>query len=392
MYDFIIVGARCAGAATALFLAEQGYRILIMDQFEKPGPTLSTHIIGETDIYEKLGVHERMQASGIPAMTRMRIDLEGRVFESRITVTPRALSVRRELLDQWLFEELHRCPNVEIWTRTKAVTTLALKQRVIGVRFKHPNGKQDSVYGKVVIGADGRHSTIARSVRAELLMASRKHHLAVYYAYIRGLQSLPIPTVEWYWLDQGIMLCNPLDQGLHCVAIMQPEQRFREWGQHAAVPFMEQLRHIQTFVPRMNNAVIHGRVRGATSIESYVRKPYGDKWVLVGDAGAHLHPVSGTGIDNAVCTAEILANELVQFKKGACTWLEAMNTYMEQRDERIVPQYQNCLRTLERSMQALDAQSLQSLDVLCTFPGLVKELGHRATDIYSSLLEGPKHD
>ncbi|GIQ69336.1 FAD-dependent monooxygenase [Xylanibacillus composti] len=392
MYDFIIVGARCAGAATALLLAEHGFRILVMDQFAKPGPTLSTHIIGETEIYDKLRVHERMSSSGIPAMTRMRIDLEGRVFESGITVTSRALSVRRELLDQWLFEELGRFPNIEIWTRTKAVSTVSLKQRVIGVRFKHQSGRQDAVYGKVIIGADGRRSAIARAVQPARLLGSSENHLAVYYAYIRGLQPLPIPTVEWYWLDQGIMLCNPLDQGLHCIAVMLPEQQFREWGQAPAANFLKLLRKIATFAPRMDNAVIHGRLYGTAGIESYIRKPYGEKWALVGDAGAHLHPVSGTGIDNAVCSAAMLATELAKYRKGACTWQEAMQAYTRQRDERIIPQYHNCLRTLERSTQTIEAESLQTLGVLCTFPGLVKELGHRAPGIYSKLMEGPTYD
>lgn len=392
MYDFIVVGARCAGAATALFLAEQGFRILVIDQFARPGPTLSTHIIGETDIYDRLRVHERMKTSGIPAMTRMRIDLEGRVFESDIAVTSRALSVRRELLDRWLFEELKQFPNVEIWTRAKVVSTLALKQRVIGVRFRHASGRQESVYGKIVIGADGRHSAIARSVGPEHLMASRDHHLAMYFAYIRGLQPLPVPTVEWYWLDDGIMLCNPLDQDLHCVAMMLPEQKFREWGQAPADPFLNRLRQIRTFEPRMESVSIHGRVRGITGLESYIRKPYGNKWLLVGDAGAHLHPVSGSGIDNAVCTAEIAAKELTLYKKGERTWQEAMKAYTKQRDERLVPQYRNCLRTLSRTVHRVEEESLQTLDVLCTFPGLVKELGHRAQGIYSSLLEGPTHD
>jgi flavin-dependent dehydrogenase len=45
MYDAIIVGARCAGAPTAMLLARKGYRILLVDKATFPSDTISTHII-----------------------------------------------------------------------------------------------------------------------------------------------------------------------------------------------------------------------------------------------------------------------------------------------------------------------------------------------------------
>jgi flavin-dependent dehydrogenase len=322
----------------------------------------------------------------------MRIDLEGRVFESNITVTPRALSVRRELLDRWLMEEMARLPNVDIWLKTRIISTVRFKNRLIGVNYKRPNGEEASVYAKVVIGADGRHSVVASSVGAQATLQSEDHHLAVYYAYIRHLDPLPIPTVEWYWSHGEIVLCNPLDMELHCVAVMLTEHMFRQWGTDPVTHYMERLRQIQTLAPRMKKAQVFGKLRGVSKSISCIRQPYGDQWVLVGDAGANLHPVSGTGIDNAVCTAEILAGELCLYMQGAKTWEEAMSSYTKQRDERIVPQYHNCLRTLARAAQDVDAESLQTLDVLCTFPGLVKQMGHRSQSIYSRLMEGLTND
>ena len=44
-YDAIVVGARCAGAPTAMLLARQGHRVLLVDRATFPSDTLSTHVI-----------------------------------------------------------------------------------------------------------------------------------------------------------------------------------------------------------------------------------------------------------------------------------------------------------------------------------------------------------
>ena len=44
-YDAIIVGARCAGAPTAMLLARKGYRALVVDRASFPSDTISTHIL-----------------------------------------------------------------------------------------------------------------------------------------------------------------------------------------------------------------------------------------------------------------------------------------------------------------------------------------------------------
>ncbi|XOK62955.1 NAD(P)/FAD-dependent oxidoreductase [Paenibacillus elgii] len=387
MYDFIIVGARCAGAAIAYFLGKKGYRTLLIDRYTVPGPTLSTHILGETGVYERLGIARKMETSGIPALTRMRIDLEGRLFESDICVTPRALGVRRELLDRWLLDAACGLPEVNAKLSTQVIDLLEGEDGVCGVRCKLPDGSVETYKARAVIGADGRHSSVARRVGAETAMASDERHLGVYYAYVLHADPLPIPAVEWYWSETDIVLCNPIDGGRHCIAVMLPQETFRSWSGDPATKFVERLSRIRTLGPRLRYARLQGSVRGVDTLRSYVRKPFGPGWVLVGDAGAHLHPVSGVGIDNAVCSAEMLAEELDAYMRGERTWTEAMSAYTQRRDERIIPQYEACLKTLARAGQPIPEAHWPTLDVLCTFPGLVKELGGRAERIYTLLTE-----
>ena len=68
MYDAIIVGARCAGAPTAMLLARKGYRVLVVDRATFPSDTISTHIIWPhgAEIMDRWGLLDRLAATGCP--------------------------------------------------------------------------------------------------------------------------------------------------------------------------------------------------------------------------------------------------------------------------------------------------------------------------------------
>src|SRR3954468_1890582 len=68
-YDAIIVGARCAGAPTAMLLARKGYRVLLLDRARFPSDTLSTHVVQPlgVDALRRWGLLERLAATGCPA-------------------------------------------------------------------------------------------------------------------------------------------------------------------------------------------------------------------------------------------------------------------------------------------------------------------------------------
>src|SRR5690242_12236752 len=76
MYDAIIVGARCAGAPTAMLLARQGYRVLLVDRATFPSDTLSTHYIKTPGIahLQRWGLLDRVIASHCPPIATICFD------------------------------------------------------------------------------------------------------------------------------------------------------------------------------------------------------------------------------------------------------------------------------------------------------------------------------
>ena len=76
-HDVIVVGARVAGAATAMLLARSGLKVLVVDRARFPSDTLSTHQVQVPGIdrLRRWGLLDRI-ADGAPATVRVRLALQ----------------------------------------------------------------------------------------------------------------------------------------------------------------------------------------------------------------------------------------------------------------------------------------------------------------------------
>ena len=87
-YDAIVIGARCAGAPTAMLLARHGHRVLLVDRATFPSDTLSTHVIHAPGVaaLSRWGVLDQLVASGCPAIESYSYDFG--LFTIRGTARP----------------------------------------------------------------------------------------------------------------------------------------------------------------------------------------------------------------------------------------------------------------------------------------------------------------
>lgn len=112
MYDAIIVGARIAGGATAILLAQAGYQILLVDRATFPSNTLSSHFFWANAhrVFAKLGVLPQIEATGAPGLLRHRSESETRFIDAEFPPVDghrAARCVRRILLDKILVDAAH---------------------------------------------------------------------------------------------------------------------------------------------------------------------------------------------------------------------------------------------------------------------------------------------
>src|SRR5829696_7777641 len=222
MYDAIVVGARCAGAPTAMLLARSGHRVLLVDRAAFPSDTLSTHFIHQPGVacLDRWGVLPQIAGSGCPPILRYTLDVGP--FALRGTPPPAgavaaAYSVRRTVLDQALVAAA-AAAGAEIRERF-AVTSLVWEDgRVVGIRGRARGGPEVTERSRIVIGADGMGSLVARAVAAPVYDATPALTCAA-YTYWRGLE---IDGAELYPREGRMIVAAPTNDGQAVTIVFWP--------------------------------------------------------------------------------------------------------------------------------------------------------------------------
>lgn len=340
LYDVLIIGARVAGATLALLLGERGHRVLLIDRDHFPSDTLSTHYIHERNIpiLARIGVLEDIEAAGFRHLTRKRTCVGDCCFEGPAGPDgDYALAPRRDVLDAVLIEHAKRRGHVEFHERTHADSLVYDGETVTGASIIGPDGRRQEVHARVVVGADGKYSKVAKWVGAASL-----HEVPplrpVYYGYFSGVQPLPEPALELFFMPGSIGFLFPMQPGLDCLALeLHPEdfQRFRSDPQDA---FETRFRALPGMEPRLRGMRLEGKLKGCAGVPNVLRQAFGAGWALTGDAGCVKDPSTGLGIADAIQQSILLAGAL-DATLGGADWEPTMSAFQRQRDEALLPAF-----------------------------------------------------
>ena len=331
--DVVVVGARCAGAVTAMLLGRLGHRVTVVERGRIPSDTLSTHGIARGGVVQlaRWGLLDRVLASGAPAV-RQVVFRAGDAEEIR-TVKPRAgvdhlVAPRRYILDG-ILADAAIAAGATIHTGLTATGLLRADDgRVCGVLARTADRTAVRLPAKVVVGADG-----VRSRMAELLgSAVRERHPAdnaTFYAYVGGL---PWHSFEFHvggFADgrAGYAGVFPTHHGEACVWVCCPASMVGGLRGGAVEPFVDLLATVSpTLAARTRTGRVVSPVRGTVRLPNHIRRATGPGWALVGDAGYHRDPITGHGITDAFRDAELLTRTIDDHLRGDATDLSGYET------------------------------------------------------------------
>jgi 2-polyprenyl-6-methoxyphenol hydroxylase-like FAD-dependent oxidoreductase len=354
-HEVVVVGARCAGAATALLLARQGHDVLVVDRVSFPSDTLSTHAIARGGVVQlaRWGLLDAVVDSGAPPIRTVTFHFgDGSVM--RRTVKDRAgvdllVAPRRHVLDPILLSAA--IEDGAEYAGGLTVTGVATDRsgRVLGVEARARNGRRLRIPAAFVVGADGVHSRIARAVGARVV-DQRPSDAGTHYTYVAGLDwegfefhvgpgafAGVFPT---HGGEANVWVCCP-------AAVALPDTTDTTYttdttgpapGARRTAAFLSLLeRAAPSLAERVRAARITAPVRSAARLPNHVRAAAGRGWALVGDAGYHRDPITGHGITDAFRDAELLAGQLGRALRGELSEREALRSYAHQRDRALAP-------------------------------------------------------
>ena len=283
-YDAIVVGARCAGAPTAMLLAQKGYRVLVVDRASFPSDTVSTHVIHAPGMaaLARWGLFEQVVASGCPPIETYSFDFG----PFTIAGTPRpqdgmsaAYAPRRTILDKILVDAAARA-GAEVRERFTMEELLVEDGSVVGIRGHDEGGRSVDERARVVVGADGRNSHVAKAVRPEQYN-EKPALLWGFYTYWSGL---PVDGFEIVVRPDRGWGAAATNEGLTMLVVGWPYAESAAYKADVEANYLKTLDSAPEFAERVRGATREDRFAGG-GVPNFFRKPFGPGWALVGDAG-----------------------------------------------------------------------------------------------------------
>ncbi|MFG2298675.1 NAD(P)/FAD-dependent oxidoreductase [Streptomyces sp. NPDC048603] len=371
IYDAIVVGARCAGSPTAMLLARQGHRVLLVDRAEFPSDTLSTHLIHPPGLaaLRRWDLLEQVVATGCPEITNYTFDLGPVVLSGSPAGAGFAGSYapRRTVLDKILVDAADSA-GAEVRERFAVEGLTRDGDTVTGIRGHGRDGRTVEEHARIVIGADGVHSKVAREVRARSYAEKPKLEVS-YYTYWEGLPMNG--RFEAYIRGNRAFAAWPTNDGRTMVICGLPMREFEANRADVEGGYMATIGLVPSFAERVAGATRTARLVG-TAVPNYFRVPFGPGWALVGDAGYERDYITAQGIQDAFRDAELCAGALDETFGGRRPFEEAMGDYQQARDSRVMQLYEFTagLATLEPpppEMQRVLAKAAESQDTMDGF-------------------------
>jgi len=248
---------------------------------------------------------------------------------------PLGLGPRRSLLDKILVDAAVES-GAELREHFTVDAFLTDGDRITGVRGRDKQGTVVSERATMTVGADGRHSKLARTVRAPEY-ETVPSLTCWYFSY---WSDMPDHGLELYQRGQRVLLAFPTSDGLTALFVAWPAQELPMVRADIERAFMSVIDDLPSLRDRVRNGRRADRFFGATDLPNFYRKPYGDGWALVGDAGCHKDPYLALGICDAFRDAELLANALDEGFRGHAPFDAALAEFERQRNESSRADYQ----------------------------------------------------
>ncbi len=336
-FDVVVVGARLAGAATAMLLARRGLRVALVDRSRPGVDTLSTHALMRAGALQlqRWGLLERVRAAGTPPVYRTIFTYADAVVPIDIEASDGVDALyapRRTVLDLIVVNAAHEA-GVDVRFGCAIGGLLrGVRGRPVGVTGTGADGRPVCIRANFVVGADGFRSSVARLVQAPVERYGR-HASAITYGYWSGTDVI---DYEWVFVREASGGAMPTNDGLTCVWASTTPERMGRGG----VKVIDAI--LRASAPGLADRLGAGQpanTRTWHGLPGYLRRAWGDGWALVGDAGYFKDPLSAHGMTDALRDAELLARAVASVHAGA-NEAEALADYQAKRDAVAVPMFE----------------------------------------------------
>ncbi|HEX7210077.1 MAG TPA: oxidoreductase, partial [Propionibacteriaceae bacterium] len=207
--------------------------------------------------------------------------------------------------------------------------------KVSGIRGHSHNTKEENLQARIVIGADGRASRVAKAVQARSYEEKPRLQWP-FYTYFSGL---PVDGFETYIRPFRGFAAAATNDGLTMLVVGWPYAEAHSYKADVEGNYYRTLELVPQFASRVKAAKREAPFLGG-AVPNYLRVPFGPGWALVGDAGYTKDPITAQGITDAFRDAEQCSAAVDHWLSGRMSFDDAFLGWHRERDRKVLPTYQ----------------------------------------------------
>jgi 2-polyprenyl-6-methoxyphenol hydroxylase-like FAD-dependent oxidoreductase len=326
-FDAVIVGGSLAGCAAAMLLAREGARVAVLEKQPDPAAfkRICSHFIQASAVptIERLGLYEPMMAAGA-VRSRFRARTKWGWIEAPPEKAGYAINLRREVLDPMVREMTSGTDGVELLLGRTAQALRRDGATVTGVVVRDHDGVETTLEAPLVIGADGRDSTIAEL--AEVKVKTYPHGRFAYGGYFEDATPASAPDGSVWFMDPDWGAAFPTDSGQTFYAAMPTKARLPEFKADPEAALLAFFDTVPDGPPlRAGHRV--SPVLGKIDMTNRMRVPTAPGLALIGDAALATDPLFGVGCGWAFQSAEWLSDAVAPALRGEETLETGLRRY-----------------------------------------------------------------
>ena len=316
--DVLVIGGGPAGSTVAPFLAEKGYKVVMLEKARHPRFHIGESLLpANLPLFERMGIADEVKAIGMvkPGAEFVSPHHEmSQVFhfaEAWDKSMPYAYQVKRDEFDTILIRNAaSKGVEVHEGCRAKAVDFQADDSVV--VRALHDDGREQEWHARFLVDASGRDTFLAN--RFQIKHRNPKHNSSAIYGHFAGAkrhEGSAEGNITIFWFEHGWFWFIPMMNDVTSIGMVTWPYYMKTKGDRSLEQFlMDGIAMCPALAMRLKDATLTNKVE-ATGNFSYVsERNHGKNYVMLGDAYAFIDPVFSSGVLLAMNSGVIAAEAI----------------------------------------------------------------------------------
>lgn len=315
--DVLIVGGGPSGAICAYYLAKEGRKVILIDSETFPRDKICGDFVSpiglnelkeigiwEVDSFEKTNVitGATVYIDGVPMITKTLPDMEGLPNYGRV--------IPRIILDNWIIEVAKK-QGAQIITPCK-FENYTIDEDCVKIECKH-EGKEKHFTTKMIIGADGSNSKVARIVNGK--KPNPENKIVAVRAYFENVNCIS-QNAELFFSSKsfpGYYWFFPTSATTANVGIGMMLENFPKEETNLKKLLLDMIENDKSFKERIGNGKIVDKIVGfPLSIYNPKATIIKDRVLLTGDAAGLVNSINGEGMQYAMQSGRWAAESVIE--------------------------------------------------------------------------------